>query len=285
MFAKVFEQIFDSSIAEDWQVRHMFMDLLTLADHTGRVDMTPEAISRRTNVPYDVVCRCLMALEQPDPRSRNVINEGRRIVLLDNHRDWGWQIVNYTHYRGLATTQMLREAEAARKRESRRRNDPPQNTPVPLDVDVEVSGYVPGTSGHVPDNCLLPEQEKAIAMCANCGVPDAFIAELWTERMAANGLDGANRPITARNWPYYVKKRWNELQRAETPGKVKTEPESVYALSKRLEATEWAIKEITGRGTDHPLGWEPANEADRAERKRLIALRSELRRKLTGPGT
>ena len=45
MFAKVFGQIFDSSIAEDYNCRRMFMDLLVLADSTGAVDMTPEAIS------------------------------------------------------------------------------------------------------------------------------------------------------------------------------------------------------------------------------------------------
>src|SRR6266850_6309776 len=101
MFAKIFSQIFDSSIAQDYTVRHMFMDLLALADKTGAVDMTPEAISRRTNVPLDVVLRCLTALSEPDPRSRSKKNEGKRIILLDSLRDWGWHIVNYKHYRKL----------------------------------------------------------------------------------------------------------------------------------------------------------------------------------------
>ena len=49
MFAKFFQSIFDSSIADDWQLRIVFQDLLVLADKEGVVDMTSEAISRRTN--------------------------------------------------------------------------------------------------------------------------------------------------------------------------------------------------------------------------------------------
>jgi hypothetical protein len=47
VFAKIFGQIFDSSIAEDYNCRRMFMDLLVLADSDGVVDMTQEAIARR----------------------------------------------------------------------------------------------------------------------------------------------------------------------------------------------------------------------------------------------
>ena len=99
MFAKVFSQIFDSSIAESHTVRHIFMDLLVLADATGVVDMTIHAISRRINVPLEDVRAAIEKLASPDPLSRSEREEGRRIVLIDSHRDWGWQIVNYEHYR------------------------------------------------------------------------------------------------------------------------------------------------------------------------------------------
>ena len=99
MFAKIFEQIFDSSIANDHVVRQQFMDLMVLADRNGVVDMTPEAISRRTNVPLETVVYALSELEKTDPSSRSKEEDGRRIVRLDSHRDWGWQIVNYEHYR------------------------------------------------------------------------------------------------------------------------------------------------------------------------------------------
>jgi hypothetical protein len=101
VFAKVFRQIFESSIAEDYNCRRMFMDLLVLADSDGVVDMTTEAIARATNVPIEEVIRYLKELQQSDPRSRSKRAGGARIKPLDSRRDWGWKIVNHAHYREL----------------------------------------------------------------------------------------------------------------------------------------------------------------------------------------
>ncbi len=84
------------------------MDLLVLADSTGAVDMTPEAISRRTNVPQPEVEKYINDLCQPDARSRSDLHEGKRLIPLDAKRDWGWLIVNYQHYR------KIRDEEARR---------------------------------------------------------------------------------------------------------------------------------------------------------------------------
>lgn len=109
MFAKVFEQIFDSSIADNWQVRHVFEDLLKLADINGVVDRTHEAIARRTGIPLDIITVSIAELEKPDPRSRSKEYEGRRLIRLDDHRNWGWVIVNYQYYRNLASESQRRE--------------------------------------------------------------------------------------------------------------------------------------------------------------------------------
>lgn len=99
MYAKIFSQIFDSSIAENYEVRHVFEDLLKLADKTGVVDMTLTAIQRRTNVPLEKVTYAVGELMKPDPLSRSKSHEGRRLIPLDSGREWGWIIVNYEHYR------------------------------------------------------------------------------------------------------------------------------------------------------------------------------------------
>lgn len=119
MYAKVFSQIFDSSIAENHEVRHVFEDLLKLADKDGVVDMTAEAIARRTNVPFEKVRFGLDELSKPDPRSRSHELDGRRIVLIDSHRDWGWQIVNYDHYRNLRSAEERRAYFRDAKRRQR----------------------------------------------------------------------------------------------------------------------------------------------------------------------
>lgn len=122
MFAKLFEQIFDSSIAEDWKTRLVFEDMLILADQNGVVDKTHEAISRRTNVPIDIVRESIKKLEDVDPKSRNPRNEGRRIVRLDEHRDWGWLIVNYEEYRKIASEEQRRQKTLERVRKHREKN-------------------------------------------------------------------------------------------------------------------------------------------------------------------
>lgn len=99
MFAKVFQQIFDSTIAENWQHRHVFMDLLVLADVDGCVNKTAAAIARHTNVPLEIVSAGIAALSSPDSDSQNKEHEGRRLVPIESGRSWGWRIVSYQHYR------------------------------------------------------------------------------------------------------------------------------------------------------------------------------------------
>lgn len=101
MFVKVFDQILDSSIAENYELRHFFEDMLKLADKGGAVDMTPEAISRRINLPLEKVVLFLGMLQETDAKSRSRGHDGRRLIPLDSHRDWGWLIVNYEHYRNI----------------------------------------------------------------------------------------------------------------------------------------------------------------------------------------
>lgn len=109
MYAKVFNQIFDSSIADDYRVRQFFVDLLVLADMNGVVDMTANAISGRTRMPIELVKEFLTILQSPDPQSRTPVADGRRIVLLDEHRSWGWCIVNYSKFRAIASEEQRRE--------------------------------------------------------------------------------------------------------------------------------------------------------------------------------
>jgi len=109
MYGKIFEQIFDSSIAEDYRVRLVFQDMIVLADMHGVVDRTHEAIARRTNVPEKIVRQAITVLESPDKNSRSPEHGGARIVRLDEHRDWGWVIVNHQKFRQIASEDQRRE--------------------------------------------------------------------------------------------------------------------------------------------------------------------------------
>jgi hypothetical protein len=119
VFVKVFTQILDSSIADCYLTRFVFEDFLKLADKEGLVDMTASAIARRTNVPLEIVTRSIEKLSEPDPLSRSLDEDGRRIVPIDPQRPWGWRIVNYVHYRNIRDDEARKEYFRERKREQR----------------------------------------------------------------------------------------------------------------------------------------------------------------------
>ena len=121
LYVKIFAQIFDSSIVEKPEARFTFMDLLILADSDGVVDMTHEAISRRTNRPLDLIRSTIMELESPDHRSRTKDADGARLKRLDAHRDWGWLIINYDRFRNMATELQRREKTRLRVKKHRER--------------------------------------------------------------------------------------------------------------------------------------------------------------------
>lgn len=103
--------MYDGSLATvgPWQALVTFQQLIILADREGFVDMTHEAISRRTIIPLEIIRKGIAVLEEPDPQSRDGANDGRRILRIADHRDWGWKIVNYAKYRAIRSADERRE--------------------------------------------------------------------------------------------------------------------------------------------------------------------------------
>lgn len=196
VFAKIFAQIFDSSISADYVVRHVFMDLLVLADRDGVVDMTLDAISRRTNVPEEIVAHAIAELMKPDRASRSHEEDGARIVLLDSHRDWGWQIVNYDHYRQIRDEESRRAYFRDKKREQRLskkstsgddcphivspvRDSPTMSTEGDLDTELEIRGR---RNAPPPDSGS--ELMLANWLCEEAGI----VGDNGTRRIAADAI-------------------------------------------------------------------------------------------------
>jgi hypothetical protein len=119
MYGKVFESMYEGTLADDWEALVTFQQMIVLADADGVLDMTAGALSRRTGIPREVIEKGLAILEAPDPASRTPDKEGRRIERLDEHRDWGWRLVNHAYYRGIANAAQKRGKEAERKRQAR----------------------------------------------------------------------------------------------------------------------------------------------------------------------
>ena len=151
MYGKIFKQIYKGTLAMvgPWEALVTFQQMIILADQDGVVDMTPDALSRETTIPLDIINKGIEALSLPDPESRTPDEDGRRIVLLSDGRSWGWRIVNYQHYRKLQTDEERRAYHRRYYRENRSKSatkqklnktqtDSTDSRQVEVEVNIEV---------------------------------------------------------------------------------------------------------------------------------------------------
>lgn len=124
MYAKIFSSMFDGTLATvgPWEAVVTFQQLLILCEPDGTIDMTIDAISRRTTIPIEILKTGIETLEKPDEESRTPDEDGRRIMKLHDERSWGWRIVNYTKYRSFKTPEEKREYMREYMREYRKKS-------------------------------------------------------------------------------------------------------------------------------------------------------------------
>lgn len=111
MYGKLFSSALDGSLATrgPWQAIAVWPWILCLCDREGYLDMTAEALARRTTFPLEIVTTALEALTSPDPHSRTPDCDGRRLEPIDPARAWGWRVVNYAKYRAIRSADERRE--------------------------------------------------------------------------------------------------------------------------------------------------------------------------------
>ena len=128
-FTKLSHSIFGSSIMEeDPQTRLVWVFMLAAADKSGCVDVTRAALARMFNLPEPWVIEAIDKLEQADDSSRSPAEEGRRLIRIDEHRNWGWKIVNHGLYRNTRDDDDRRTYERkyhANRRAIESRKNPP----------------------------------------------------------------------------------------------------------------------------------------------------------------
>lgn len=122
MYGKIFDSMYEGTLYGHWEAIVTLQQMLVLCDSAGNIDMTPQAIAARTSIPLDIISKGLAILAEPDQYSRTPGEEGRRIVLLDDHRPWGWRIVNHAKYQKLKSRAEKMEADRARIAEKRNTN-------------------------------------------------------------------------------------------------------------------------------------------------------------------
>ena len=120
MYGKIFESIYDGSLYGQWEAIVTMQQLIVLANADGIVDMTPPAIAGKTSIPLEIIEKGLDILAKPDPYSRTPGNDGVRITLIDDHKPWGWLIVNHEKYSMMVKREDKRKADRERVREKRK---------------------------------------------------------------------------------------------------------------------------------------------------------------------
>lgn len=168
MYGKIFASMYRGTLYGHWEAIVTMQQLIVLADADGVVDMTPQAIAAHTSIPLDIIQKGLSKLEETDPYSRTPGEEGRRIVCIDEHRPWGWTIVNYNKYKHLKDSDEVREQNRIRaqrfrdKRNATSRdvtinNAESRHTDTDTDTDKNKSDSSQGSLGAVVEKLPLRE--------------------------------------------------------------------------------------------------------------------------------
>lgn len=154
MYAKLFTSIYQGTLRGNSRGLLVFTNLLAHADSAGHVDIHPRAIADEVGLAPDEVRAALDELEAPDVESRTPDEDGRRIVRLDDHRAWGWRIVNYAKYRAIKNEDDRREqnrlAQARWRAKqsgaqsasvSEHKHDKPESAQAEAEAEAEVDKY------------------------------------------------------------------------------------------------------------------------------------------------
>ena len=205
MYAKLFASIYQGTLRGNTHGLVVFTNMLAHADAAGWVDMHPRAIAEEVGLTLDQVVDAISELEAPDVESRSPEEEGRRIVRLDEHRAWGWRIVNHAKYRSIRSEedrreqnrlaqQRFRDKRNADCQGSKPRKPPSAQAEAEAEAEErrEVSGAVP--LAPLPLAAFLGDSNiKAIPARAMVSISKAWeLPEQWGLDAEALGWNGAS---------------------------------------------------------------------------------------------
>lgn len=117
-YTPLFSSLTTGTLCGKWPDIGLWPIVLSMADKNGIVDVTHEYISTVTGLALSEVVNCMNRFCNPDYGSRSPAEAGARLMLLEDHREWGWQVVNHAMYRERARLQAksIREVETGKNR-------------------------------------------------------------------------------------------------------------------------------------------------------------------------
>jgi len=194
-YVKLDTGILDSTLwLSSPDTRVVFITMLAMAHPDGMVEATAPGIARRANMEIDRVRSALGELESPDPDSRTMADDGRRIKRVDG----GYEITNYTLYREKDHTAKERMRRMRERRNNRNgetvlrrngRNESGDVTQAEAEAEAEAQAGVSSPDGEDGDAKAPPScpHQKIIDLyreiCVPVGMPDVKVWNNQRERL------------------------------------------------------------------------------------------------------
>jgi hypothetical protein len=139
-YTPLFDTMLTGTLYGRWPHTGIWACLLSRASREGFIDETPQALAAAIGVPVETLMACIRDFMDPDPDSRSPEQEGRRLALIQEHRSWGWRIVNHGKYREKARKKSFDESrttsgdDAERKRNERASREVPRSPDESRDI-------------------------------------------------------------------------------------------------------------------------------------------------------
>lgn len=117
-YTKLFQSILDSTVwQESASTKLVWITLLAMTDREGCVWASVPGLARRAGVEIPECEAALTKFLSPDPYSRSVEHEGRRVEVIDG----GWKLLNHAKYREMMSLEDRREYQRLKQAEYRKR--------------------------------------------------------------------------------------------------------------------------------------------------------------------
>ena len=259
MYAKLFTSIYQGTLRGNSHGLLVFTNLLAHADKTGQVDIHPRAVAEEVGLTVDQVRAAIEVLEAPDAESRSPEEEGRRLLRLDEHRAWGWVIVNYVKYRSIRSEDDRREQNRLAQeawRAKHKKSKPPSadvSRDKPPSAHTEVDSNTEEEATKATSKTTLKRSPAAPSLTVEALCVDGLAADLAAEYLAMRERKRAR--LTARAWAGVAA----EIRKAG----LSLDDGIAKALARGWVGFEaaWVASDATGRGVGVGVNRQEAQEA------------------------
>ena len=263
MYGKIFGSLFDGSMRGQTNQILVFVNMLCRCNLDGTDDRHPRVIADEIGLPLETVREVLLTLGSPDPESRTPDKDGRRIELLDSHRNWGWKIINHAKYQSMRNEIDRREQNKRASAKHRHKNADasagvstvshrqPPSAPVDVDVSEDVTTTCAGSCDPACNGELFPVHAKTPAIQDDIDVISTRYRNDETETEAEKKTE----TDFERFWSEYPRKTgkkaaakaWRNAKDKPGIGKI------IASVHRSISSEQW-LKD-RGQFIPHPATW------------------------------